>query len=288
MQRSQEGARAAAWLDGMGTLWRGQAGRCARLASVKSHCVCSGGACGWRCRPLTLFPPSSLSALPSPGPLSLGGSSVTPQSPGLAASAGGPVPTHTAPSGSGTPQCPGEESVVSSQRPSGSSERTPKVFLNCFHFVLEGKAGVSLNLDTSSSQLFAASQDSPAHAVRRSPPRVPEGSEAKVSCILEFSTYRFPNPPSPPQAFSPRVPGTETSRLSSFPKFPSRASGWAFLDSLPFRTTSLLCWQLKLYSLVLCAGPVVISKPIFEISGKMLSLSCLVLVIESWPFSCLL
>ncbi|XP_043294970.1 uncharacterized protein LOC122685281 isoform X2 [Cervus elaphus] len=26
MQRSQEGARAAAWLDGMGTLWRGQAG----------------------------------------------------------------------------------------------------------------------------------------------------------------------------------------------------------------------------------------------------------------------
>ena len=83
-------------------------------------------------------------------------------------------------------------------------------------------------------------------------------------------------------------PGQKRLDSASFPKFPSRASGWAHLDSLPFRTTSLLCWQLKLYIPVLCAGPVVISKPIFEISGKMLSLSCLVLVIESWPFSCLL
>ena len=210
---------------------------------------------------------------------------MTPQSPGLAAFAGGPVPI--------------PHSIVRFRDSSHAQERRVLFLLRGLHaplkglqrsfliastLCLRGFLSASFSLDSSCSQLFPASQDSPAHAVRRSPPRAPEGSEAKVSCILEFSTYLFLNPPSPPQAFSPWVPRTETSRLSSVPKFPPRASGWAFLESLPFPATSLLCWKLKPYSLVLCAGPTVISKPIFEISGKMLFLSCLVLVIESWPF----
>lgn len=166
----------------------------------------AGVACGWRCRRLLSF--RHLLSQPCPHQ----GSSVTPQSPGLAASAGGPVPTpHSILRFRALLTCPGEESVVSSQRPSCSSERTAKVFLNCFHFVLEG---VSLSLFQFKLKLFPTLPcfpDSPARAVRRSPPRVPEGSGARVSCILEFSTYLFPNPPSPPQAFSPRVPGTETS-----------------------------------------------------------------------------
>lgn len=65
------------------------------LAFRESHCVYSGGACGWRCQPSALFPPSSLSALPSPGLLG----DPTVSWPG--SFCWGPFPHHTASSGSG-------------------------------------------------------------------------------------------------------------------------------------------------------------------------------------------
>ena len=115
-----------------------------------------------------------------------------------------------------------------------------------------------------------------------------EGSDAQASCILRFSTYLFLNPPSPPRAFSPQVPKTEPSQFSgsslSCLHFLLQPQDGLSSNPCPFRTIPLLCLQLKLYNPVLCAAPMGISKLIFEISGKMLSLSSLALAIESRGF----
>lgn len=144
----------AAWLKDRGTSWCGQAGRCARLAFCElafSLCLL------WRCLWLALPAICSLSAIFSlssaltraSDPVRLLGDPTVSWSGSLCWGSRSHTTQHRQVQGLLT--CPGEESVVSSQRPSCSSERTSKVFFNCFHFVLEG---VSLSLFQFRLKLF--------------------------------------------------------------------------------------------------------------------------------------
>lgn len=108
-------------LKDSGSSWCGQVG--VPLAFRVRSLIVSALRCLWLALPaVCFFLPSSLSPAHQ-------GSSVTPQSPGLAASAGVPLPHHTASSGSGLSSC-------SLQRGGGyffseahaPSERTAEVF----------------------------------------------------------------------------------------------------------------------------------------------------------------